>query len=92
VLPLKRIARYWRKPIEMSKPNQPLPTEQALADPIWRRRTVLAQVGVSNSTLHAWIKAGRFPPPLELGPRARGWRRSVVEAFLANCTTAIDSH
>ncbi|WKZ86487.1 AlpA family phage regulatory protein [Ralstonia pickettii] len=76
----------------MSKPNQPQSTEQAPADPIWRRRTVLAQVGVSNSTLHAWIKAGRFPPPLELGPRARGWRRSVVEAFLSSRTTTTDNH
>uniref|UniRef100_UPI003F82A26E helix-turn-helix transcriptional regulator n=1 Tax=Cupriavidus ulmosensis TaxID=3065913 RepID=UPI003F82A26E len=57
-------------------------------DPVLRRPTVRGMLGVSNSTLHAWIKNGRFPAPLELGPRVRGWRRSVVESYLANCAKA----
>ncbi|ODP35230.1 hypothetical protein A9762_11105 [Pandoraea sp. ISTKB] len=54
-------------------------------DPVLRRQVVREMLGVANSTLHVWIKDGRFPPPLELGPRVRGWRRSVVEDYLENC-------
>ncbi|WP_148662189.1 helix-turn-helix transcriptional regulator [Paraburkholderia phytofirmans] len=57
-------------------------------DPVLRRQAVRELLGVANSTLHAWIKSGRFPAPLELGPRVRGWRRSVVENYLANCAKA----
>ena len=59
-----------------------------LIDPVLRRPVVREMLGVANSTLHTWIKSGRFPPPLKLGPRARGWRRSVVENYLANCAEA----
>jgi len=57
-------------------------------DPVLRRPAVRVMLQVANSTLHAWIKSGRFPAPLELGPRVRGWRRSVVENYLANCAKA----
>lgn len=57
-------------------------------DPVLRRQVVREMLGVSNSTLHEWIKSGRFPAPLELGPRVRGWRRSVVEDYLDNCAKA----
>jgi len=66
------------------------PGDPRAIDPILRRPDVRALLGISNSTLHAWVKAGRFPAPLELGPRVRGWRRSVVEAFLTNCPTTAD--
>jgi prophage regulatory protein len=71
----------------MAKPGQPHSTAPPTIDPVLRRPDVLAQLGISNSTLHAWVKAGRFPPPLELGPRVRGWRRSTIEAFLESCPT-----
>jgi len=57
-------------------------------DPVLRRPAVREILGVANSTLHAWIKSGRFPAPLELGPRVRGWRRSVIEKYLADCAKA----
>jgi prophage regulatory protein len=61
-------------------------------DPVLRRPAVRGMLGVSNSTLHVWIKNGRFPAPLELGPRVRGWRRSVVESYLSNCAKASTSN
>ena len=57
-------------------------------DRVLRRPAVLSALGISNSTLHAWIKKGHFPAPLELGPRVRGWRKSTVDAFLNACTSA----
>lgn len=57
-------------------------------DPVLRPHVVREMLGVANSTMHAWIKSGRFPAPLKLGPRVRGWRRSVVESYLANCAKA----
>ncbi|RQV02619.1 AlpA family phage regulatory protein [Burkholderia cenocepacia] len=54
-------------------------------DPILRRPAVREMLGISNSTLHAWVKSGRLEPPLVLGPRVRGWRLSVIEAYIASC-------
>lgn len=69
--------------------DRKISSENAFAiDPVLRRPVVREMLGVANSTLHAWIKSGRFPAPLELGPRVRGWRRSVIENYLANCAKA----
>lgn len=69
--------------------DRKISSENAFAiDPVLRRQAVREMLGVANSTLHVWIKNGRFPAPLELGPRVRGWRRSVVENYLANCAKA----
>ena len=34
--------------------------------------------GLARSTVYALVKAGRFPKPLRLGPRAVGWRLADV--------------
>ncbi len=34
------------------------------------RAWVLARYQISNSTLHAWAAAGKFPKPVRIGPRA----------------------
>jgi len=39
-------------------------------------------VGVSRSTLFRWIRAGHFPPPLVLGPRASGWLEREVQEWV----------
>lgn len=38
--------------------------------------------GVSAATLYRWIKAGKFPPPIRLGERIRGWPSDTVQAWL----------
>ncbi|UWQ22401.1 AlpA family transcriptional regulator [Jannaschia sp. W003] len=50
---------------------------------IHRRAELEQMLGISRSTIYAWLKAGRFPPPLRLGERAVGWRASDIEAWLA---------
>jgi predicted DNA-binding transcriptional regulator AlpA len=44
-------------------------------DPILRKRAILADLGIDNSTLSAWIRRGDFPLPLVLNP---GQKREIV--------------
>jgi len=53
-------------------------------DRIARMPEVLALVGVGRTTLYKMVREGRFPPPLHLSTRIRGWRLSSVEAFLSS--------
>lgn len=41
-----------------------------------------ALVPVSASTLWAWVKDGRFPAPVKLGPRTTAWHVEHVRAYL----------
>jgi prophage regulatory protein len=41
-------------------------------------------VPVGKSTLWAWVKAGKFPEPVKLGPRTTVWRVADVRAWLEN--------
>ncbi len=43
---------------------------------------VLAAVKVSRSSLYGMISARKFPRPLELSARRRGWLRSDIEAWI----------
>lgn len=49
---------------------------------ILRRAELLAIIGVSRSTLYAWIADGVFPKPVLLGKRAVGWPSAVVASWL----------
>jgi prophage regulatory protein len=53
-------------------------------DQIMRRKQVLEFTGLSRSTLYNYIARGFFPAPVKLGPRAVGWRRSEIDAWLAS--------
>jgi prophage regulatory protein len=52
-------------------------------DRFLRLPTVLARIGISRSTLWAWTREGKFPPPVKIGPRAVGWRSTEVDAWIA---------
>ena len=43
---------------------------------------VLKRMSVSRSTLWAWVKSGKFPQPIRIGPRFTAWLESDVEAFI----------
>ncbi|CAN7463607.1 Prophage CP4-57 regulatory protein (AlpA) [compost metagenome] len=51
---------------------------------IIRRKQVEQETGLSRSTIYSRIKLKTFPPAIPLGPRAVGWRRGDIDAFLAN--------
>ena len=50
--------------------------EANMADTILRLPAVRARVGLSRSTILAYVKEGRFPAPVALGPRSVGWLSS----------------
>ena len=47
-----------------------------------RRREVQARICLGKSTLYRLISAGRFPRPVALGRRARGWPEDEVDSWL----------
>jgi len=54
-----------------------------VADSIIRMPDVCARTGLSRATIYARIAAGQFPRPVQLGPRAVGWKTSLVDSWLA---------
>jgi prophage regulatory protein len=44
---------------------------------------VLERVGVSRSTAWLWIRQGRFPKPVKIGPNISAWRESEIEQWIA---------
>ena len=51
---------------------------------ILREGSVAQLIGVCGDTVRRWVKAGTFPPPIRLGPRALGWRVEEIEKWLAS--------
>lgn len=51
-------------------------------DRILRNGQILEIAGVSNATLYRWIRDGRFPAPVRLGPNSVGWRESAIQEWL----------
>jgi predicted DNA-binding transcriptional regulator AlpA len=49
-----------------------------------------AVLGVTRSTLWRYIRAGHFPPPIQVGPSVhgkRGWPSFMVESWLQSRPT-----
>ena len=49
---------------------------------ILRLPSVVARTGRSGSSIYADIKAGRFPPPIQIGPQSVGWFEEDISAWL----------
>jgi prophage regulatory protein len=45
-------------------------------------RAISAATGKSRVQLWRDVRAGTFPPPLELGPNSIGWVKAEVDAWL----------
>jgi prophage regulatory protein len=43
-------------------------------------------IPVSRSTLWRWVRDGRFPSPINLGPNTRAWREEDIRIWLENKT------
>lgn len=61
--------------------------DQSNLQPMLRTEAVLALCGLSRSTLELWIRQGRFPKPVKLGPKTRAWRYEDIKQWLAARTT-----
>lgn len=53
-----------------------------LQERLLRLPQVLARVPVSRSAWWSGVKAGKFPPPVKLGPRTTAWRESEIDALI----------
>ena len=49
---------------------------------ILRLKSVMAQTGLSRSTIYLRVSEGTFPSPIKLGERSVGWLESEVQAWL----------
>jgi len=47
-----------------------------------REKKVIELLDISRSTLWAWIRAGRFPRGVKIGPRATAWSIAAVDRHL----------
>lgn len=52
-------------------------------DPIIRPRQARRLLGIGNTTLYKLVKDGQLAPPIRISPRASGWRKSVLDAYVA---------
>ena len=55
-----------------------------------RLLAVLEMIGMSKPSVYLKIKAGTFPQPIKLGPKASGWLLQEVEAWIAERAKARD--
>jgi len=51
---------------------------------------VIERTGYKRTTIYERIKAGNFPAPVHLGPRAVAWLESEVEAWMQERIDARD--
>ena len=49
---------------------------------IWRLPEVMAQTGLSRSTIYELIRQGQFPSQINLGPRAVGWIANEIADWI----------
>ncbi|MDF3086387.1 helix-turn-helix transcriptional regulator [Burkholderia sola] len=51
---------------------------------IVRPKEVAKLMGISRSTLYVLITDGKFPRPVHISSRARGWPRFVIDEYIAS--------
>ena len=47
------------------------------------RSEVESRVGLGRSTIYRAMRAGQFPEPIRVGPRAVRWPENEIEAWIA---------
>jgi len=52
---------------------------------ILRLPAVKARTGLSRSSIYAFVKQGRFPRPIHIGPRSVGWFDTAIDAWMEEC-------
>lgn len=50
-----------------------------------RLPAVIAATGLSKSTIYEKIKAGTFPAPIPIGPRAVAWDAGAIATWQVAC-------
>jgi prophage regulatory protein len=66
----------------MSKYSKILETQDLPETGLLKLKQILQFIPVSRSTWFAGVKTGRFPKPLNLGPRTTAWRVADIHALI----------
>lgn len=53
---------------------------------LYRLPDVIRITGRGRSSIYSDVKAGRFPSPIKIGPRAVAWARSEIDSWIQTCT------
>lgn len=53
-----------------------------MSNKINRLKTVIADTGLSRSSIYLMMRAGKFPKNVQLGARAVGWLESDIQAWI----------
>lgn len=59
-------------------------TQQTTAQQIahfYRLKQLKARLGVSGSSIWAWVKAGKFPKPVKLSENTTAWHAADIDAW-----------
>jgi len=48
--------------------------------------------GIGSSTVWLWVRKGKFPSPLKIGPRVTAWRVEDVRQWMADPAAWASSH
>ncbi|HJK95818.1 MAG TPA: helix-turn-helix domain-containing protein [Polyangiaceae bacterium LLY-WYZ-14_1] len=51
--------------------------------PLLSPTQLAAYLGVGRTTVYDWMTAGKVPPPFYLSRKSPRWRRSTVDAWIA---------
>ena len=54
------------------------------ADRLLRRQEVERRCQLSRATIYRLMRAGQFPEPIRIGPRAVRWSLREIDAYLAS--------
>jgi prophage regulatory protein len=60
-----------------------LPDFSSDATVLLRESELRNRIKISHSTIWRMVRAAKFPRPIQLSERAKGWRLSDIEAWLA---------
>ena len=52
-----------------------------MQDRLLRREEVETRCGIARTTIYRLMRAGQFPEPVKVGPRAVRWPASEIEAW-----------
>lgn len=56
-------------------------TQQNIPQQFYRLPHLKQRLGVSGSSIWAWVKKGSFPKPIKLSENCTAWDRASIEAW-----------